>query len=85
MQYKLKPIFDKFPQLTTVVFDQNKKPKSVSLTGKSTVAEKGGDKGGPPQKITIPAATQSEMKQLFDAGHPFIEQVLEQPKPNKED
>lgn len=76
MVYRIKPVIaEQYPQLSTIVPIGNGKFKSVCLTGQSYTVETPGDKDNPPTKIVVPAATQSEMKQIHEAGNPFTEAI----------
>lgn len=73
MAYRIKPeIAARFPTLSTAI-QHGGGWKTVSLTGKPFTALIDGDKDKPPESREIPAATQAELKQMHEQGHPFTE------------
>ena len=70
MAYRVKQeALDNNPQMFTLV---NK--KRVTLHGKPETVWIDATAAKPKQQITIPAATQAELKILFEQKHPFVEE-----------
>lgn len=69
MKYQVKKQFSSNPTLVTSIGD-----KTVGLNGEIRV-EIPATKTGPAKERVIPAATQSDLKALFLAGNPLIEEV----------
>ena len=69
--YRVKEaILYQYPQLFTTVKDV-----PVTLHGSDEQVEVEADANGPKRTIVKKAATQEQMKQLYDEGHPFIEKI----------
>lgn len=70
--YRMIPnLIEHYPTCVTQV-----KGSRCSLTGKELTVEVQGDNQQPPKKITVPAATQEQLKYLLEVEkHPFIELV----------
>lgn len=68
--YKLKDVALQYPQLFANVGDI-----VVTLHGKDETVEVESYPGGPKRVVIKKAATQEQMKALFEQNHPFIEEV----------
>lgn len=75
MPYRVKKEFQKFMELTTVVDGRR-----VALN-QSYVHETRGTATKPPETISVPLATQAELKAIFERGDPCIEQCEEAKAP----
>lgn len=73
MGYRVKKEFQKFAELTTVVDGVR-----VALNG-AYEHKKEGTIQSPPKTISVPLATQAQMKLIFERGDPCVEQ-FEEPK-----
>ena len=70
MAYRVKQdASDAYPQLFTLV-----NGKRVTLHGRSETVWTDATKARPKQQVTIPAATQADLKILFEEKHPFVEE-----------
>jgi len=71
MAYRVKKAFQVHPELTTVVDG-----KRVALNQSYTHKTKG-TPTKPPETITVPLATQAELKAIFERGDPCVEKYEE--------
>lgn len=70
--YRMKAFFlEKYPHAVTLV-----EGRCVALCGEPITVQVQGSEYNPPKTLSIPGATQAELKYLFDVeGHPMIEKV----------
>ena len=72
MAYRVKQeALDTNPQLFTIIRATKKR---VTLHGRPETVWIDATAARPKQQITIPAATQAELKILFEQKHPFVEE-----------
>lgn len=72
MAYRVKQeALDTNPQLFTIIRATKKR---VTLHGKPEIIWTDATAARPKQQVTIPAATQAELKMLFEQKHPFVEE-----------
>ena len=72
MAYRVKKAFEQYPELTTLVDGVR-----VALN-QAYVHETRGTATKPPETISVPLATQAELKAIFERGDPCIEQYEDQ-------
>lgn len=77
MAYRVKAAFQKFPYLTTTV--NGKRVALVAAYEHTTT----GTVTKPPEKVSVPIATQADLKQIFERGDPCIEKFEESENPDK--
>jgi len=72
--YRMRGKFlQRYPHAVTLV-----KGKRVALCGESVTVEVPGSRHKPPEILTVPGATQAELKHLLEIdGNPMIEKVEE--------
>lgn len=75
MAYRVKKAFEQHRQLTTVIDG-----KRVALVEAYTHETKG-TPTKPPEKISVPLATQVQLKAIFERGDPCVEQYEETKTP----
>lgn len=62
------------PVMITLVFTPDGKFKRVSLAGDIKITVPPGA-SGPGSEELVPAATQEELRILFEQGHPYLEEI----------
>lgn len=72
MAYRVKKAFQHLPELTTVI-DGKRVALNQSYVHTTTATAE-----HPPKTISVPLATQAQMKEIFERGDPCIEQYHEE-------